>query len=171
MAKSLDQVNLEKEVQANEGASTNTEDLEIAVLMAQDMLANGGMQVIEDAINQSEDPAMVIGQFLGQLIGQLAEGLMEQFPDFDARVFLAKDGWLDIILDHIEDELGYPDNFSDQIYSEVLELIKAAASSPEAPNNVMGVEEEEGDLPAQPLPPAPAAQPMQPGMPRAGGMM
>lgn len=170
MAKSLDQVNMEKEVQANEGASTNAEDLEIAVLMAQDMLANGGMQVIKDAINQSQDPALVVGQFLGQLIGQLAEGLTQQFPDFDARIFLAKDGWLDTILEYIEDELGYPENFSDQIYTEVLELIKAAASGPEAPNNVMGGEEE-GSLPEQPDPAAPPGQPGQPSLPNAGGMM
>lgn len=170
MAKSLDQVNMEKEVQANEGASTNAEDLEIAVLMAQDMLANGGMQVIKDAINQSQDPALVVGQFLGQLIGQLAESLTQQFPDFDARIFLAKDGWLDTILEYIEDELGYPENFSDQIYTEVLELIKAAASGPEAPNNVMGGEEE-GSLPEQPDPAAPPGQPGQPSLPNAGGMM
>lgn len=170
MAKSLDQVNLEKEVKDNEGAATNTDDLEIAVLMAQDMLDNGGIQVIKDAINQSEDPALVVGQFLGQMIGQLAEGLMQQFPDFDARVFLAKDGWLDIILDYIEDELGYPDNFSDQIYTEVLELIKAAASGPEAPNNVMGGEEE-GQMPEMPQPAAQPGQPSQPAQPNAGGMM
>lgn len=170
MSKSLDQVNLEKEVAANEGASTNSEDLEIAVLMAQDMLDGGGMDVIKNAINQSQDPALVVGQFLGQLIGQLGESLIQQFPDFDMRVFLAKGGWLDIILDYIETELGYPDNFSDQIYSEVMELIKAAASSPEAPNNVM----EAGGQGALPEQPAPAAQPnpaAQPGLPNAGGMM
>ena len=170
MSKSLDQVNLEKEVAANEGASTNSEDLEIAVLMAQDMLDNGGMDVISNAINQSQDPALVVGQFLGQLIGQLGESLQQQFPDFDMRVFLAKGGWLDIMLDYIETELGYPANFSDQIYSEVMELIKAAASSPEAPNNVM----EAGGQGALPEQPNPAAQPLpaqQPGMPNAGGMM
>lgn len=168
MAKSLDQVNLEKEVAANEGAQTNVEDLEIAVLMAEDMLANGGMQVIKDAINQSQDPALVVGQFLGQLIGQLGEQLQQQFPDFDMRVFLAQGGWLEQILDYIETELGYPEEFSDQIYSEVLELIKAAASSPEAPNNVMQAGGE-GTLPAMPSPPAPAGQPSQPGLPQAGG--
>lgn len=170
MAKSLDQVNLEKEVAANEGAQTNVEDLEIAVLMAEDMLANGGMQVVKDAINQSQDPALVVGQFLGQLIGQLGEQLQQQFPDFDMRVFLAKGGWLEQILDYIETELGYPEEFSDQIYSEVLELIKAAASSPEAPNNVMQAGGE-GALPAMPNPPAPAGQPSQPGLPQAGGMV
>ena len=170
MAKSLDQVTLEKEVAANEGAQTNAEDLEIAVLMAEDMLANGGMQVIKDAINQSQDPALVVGQFLGQLIGQLGEKLQQQFPDFDMRVFLAKGGWLEQILDYIETELGYPSEFSDQIYSEVLELIKAAASSPEAPNNVMQAGGE-GALPAMPTPPAPAGQPSQPGLPQAGGMV
>lgn len=169
MSKSLDQVNLEKEVAANEGASTNAEDLEIAVLMAQDMLDGGGMDVIRNAINQSQDPALVVGQFLGQLIGQLGESLMQQFPDFDMRVFLAQGGWLEIILDYIETELGYPEDFSDQIYSEVLELIKAAASSPEAPNNVM----EAGGQGALPEQPDPAAQPFpaqQPGMPNAGGL-
>lgn len=170
MAKSLDQVNLEKSVKENEGAQTNTDDLEIAVLMAQDMLEQGGIQVIRDAINQSQDPALVVGQFLGQLIGQLGEQLQQKFPDFDMRVFLADGGWLDQILDYIETELGYPENFSDQIYSEVLELIKAAASGPEAPNNVMG-EEEEGSMPAQPEMPNPPAPGGIPTQPSAGGMM
>lgn len=114
------------------------QDVEIAVRMAIKMLNEGdGIQVIKDAIDKSQDPAMVIGQFLAQLMGALGEKLAQEIG-LDPRVFLAKDGFLDKILDYIEVKLKYPEDFSDQIYAQVLEAIKAAATNPPAPNNVMG---------------------------------
>lgn len=161
MAKSLDDVRNEKVVEENQGAKVSDQDTELVVRMTVRLLDQGGMKLIEDAINKSQDPAMVIGQFLTQIIGTLAEQLGEQI-NLDPRVFLAKNGWLDHVLDYIEKQLGYPEEFSDQIYAATLETIKAAAMSPPAPNNVMGGEPEQA--PAQP------AMPAQPGMPPAGGM-
>lgn len=161
MGKSLDDVRNEKFVEANQGAEVSPQDTELVVRMTIQLLDQGGLKVIEDALNKSQDPAMVVGQFLAQMIGVLAEQLGEQI-NLDPRVFLAKGGWLDHVLDYIEKQLGYPEEFSDQIYSATLETIKAAAMSPPAPNNVMGGEPEQ-----------PAAQPpmpAQPGMPPAGGM-
>lgn len=114
------------------------QDVEIAVRMAIKMLNEGdGLQVIKDAIDKSQDPAMVIGQFLAQLMGALGEKLAQEIG-LDPRAFLATDGFLDKILDYIEVKLKYPEDFSDQIYAQVLEAIKAAATNPPAPNDVMG---------------------------------
>jgi hypothetical protein len=124
------------------------EDVEIAFRMAVQMLTEGGgIDVIKKAVNESQDPAMVIGQFLAQLMGQLAEKLQAE-AGIDPKIFLAKDGWLDLMLNYIEKKLGYPPEFSDQVYTQVLDVIKAAAQSPEAPNNVM-----EPDAPQGPPPP------------------
>lgn len=102
-------------------------DVEIAVRMTIKMLQEGGgMKVIVDAIEESQQPAQVIGQFLAQMIGQLAENLQREM-DIDPKIFLAKGGWLDSILNYIEKELDMPPEFSDEIYPEVLETIKGAA--------------------------------------------
>lgn len=159
MAKSLDQINMEEQVAANEGATVSGEDVEIAFRMAVQMMnEGGGLEVIRKAINESNDPAQVIGQFLAQIMGQLAEQLQAEVG-LDPRIFLAKDGWLDLMLDYIEQELGYPEEFSDEIYTQVLDVIKAAAQGPQAPNNVM-----EQGVPSQG---APQQQPPAP----TGGMM
>lgn len=129
-------------------------DAEIAVRMAIKMLNEGnGLQVIKDAIDKSQDPALVIGQFLAQMMGALGEQLAQKIG-LDPRVFLAQGGFLEKILDYIEVKLGYPEDFSNEIHTQVLETIKAAAQSPQA---------------AQPGAPQPGA-PAQGGPPLDGGM-
>jgi len=173
MAKSLSQVNLEKSVKENEGVGVSDEDVDIAFRMAVEALDGGGLKVIADAIDQSNDPAKVVGQFLAQLMGQLAEQLRSEF-NIDPKIFLAKNGWLDLVLDFIEHELGYPEQFSDQIYQEVLEIIKAASSTPDAPNNVTDPNgEQQGSLPPVAEQAAVAEQagvPAAPGQPGMGGI-
>lgn len=160
MAKSLSQMNMEENVKDSEGHQVNDEDVEIAFRMAVQMLDDGGLQMMADAIDKSNDPAQVIGQILAQMIGQMAEQLRDEY-NIDPRIFLAKNGWLDQILDYIEHELNYPADFSDEIYQQVLELIKAAASSPDAPNNVT----DQAGTGINPMP----AQPDQAAMPQQGG--
>lgn len=110
--------------------SYSREDAELATRMLIKMMNEaGGLQVIQDAIQQSQDPAQVIGQFLAQIMGQLAEELNKQ-AGIDPGVFLAKEGVLEAILNYIEGKLGFPEDFSDQVYGQVLEVIKAAAQSP-----------------------------------------
>lgn len=166
MPRSLEEAQTQAVVKENQGERVSGEDTEIAVRMTIQMLSEGGLQVIEDAINKSEDPALVIGQFLAQLMVVLGDQLGQQI-NLDPRVFLAKGGWLDEILDYIEKKLGYPEEFSDQVYAQVVETIKAASMQPPAPNDVMqgayGEGEEEQAMPAQP------AQPRSPGIPQAGG--
>lgn len=138
MAKSLDDVNNERAVEEQRGREVSGEDAELVVRMVIKMLSEGdGLRVIESAINQSQDPAQVIGQFLAQMLGQLAEQLANEVG-VDPAVILAKNGALEKILDYIERKLGYPSEFSDQVYAQVLETIKAGAMSPPAPNDVMG---------------------------------
>lgn len=136
MATSLDQVAAERTVKENEGKVVDDRDVEIAFRMAVQLLNEGGMDVIKQAINQSQDPAQVIGQMLAQIMATLAQKLQEQI-EIDPSIFLAQGGWLDLVLDYIEKKLGYPSNFSDQIYTQVVEIIKAASKGPDAPNSVM----------------------------------
>lgn len=141
MATSLDQVQNEKQVEQNKGKNYNGPELEMAVRLGAKLLQEGGLDVIKKAIDQSQDPAQVVGQFLAQVMAKLAEQMRDNYGA-DPGMFLAKGGWLDYMLDIIENELGYPEEFSDQIYNQVLEIIKAAASNPPAPNNVMGGQEQ-----------------------------
>lgn len=132
MATSLDKTNTQGKTEYP------AEDVEIAVRMAIKLLNEGnGLKVIADAIQQSKDPAQVVGKFLAQLIGQLAEKLRDE-AGIDPGIFIAKNGFLDQILDYIEKKLGYPSDFSDQVYSEVLDTIKAAARSPRPQGQVSG---------------------------------
>lgn len=109
------------------------EDIELAVRMAIKMLNEGnGLKLIEDSIRKSKDPAQVIGKFLAQMMGQLAEKLRDELG-IDPGIFIAQGGFLDVILDYIETQLGYPADFSDKIYVEVLDTIKAAAQQPAPP--------------------------------------
>jgi|SRR5690606_30947732 len=114
------------------------EDVEIAVRLAIKMLnEGGGLKIIADAIQQSKDPAQVIGKLLAQMIGQLAEKLRDEVG-INPGIFIAKNGFLDQILDYIETKLGYPEDFSDQIYVQVLDTIKAAARTPRPQGQVSG---------------------------------
>lgn len=149
---------LEKIGQQEKAQAENTvaeEDIEIATRLGiQLLMEGGGMQQIETAIRQSQEPAQFLGQFLAQLIAQLAEQLQGQV-DLDPRAFLSKGGFLENILNFIEDQLGLPAEFSDQVWMEVVEVIKAAANNP---NDIR---------PAAPgAPPAQQASPM----PAEGGM-
>ena len=159
MAKSLDQVDAQRQLEANEGREVPQDDLEIAFRMGVQLLNDGGLDMLRKAINESTDPAVVIGQFLAQLMGQMAETLRDEV-DIDPAIFLAKGGWLDMMLDYIETKLGYPEQFSDQIYSEVLEIVKAGAMGSEAPNNVMEMGQEGGEMPQQPEVPGMANPPI-----------
>lgn len=137
MATSLDQVQTEKQVEQGSGKEYGGPEIEMAVRLGAKILKEGGLEIIKKAIDQSQDPAQVVGQFLSQIMAKLAEQMRDQYGA-DPGMFLAKGGWLDYMLDFIEGQLGYPEEFSDQVYSQVLEIIKAAAMSPPAPNNVMG---------------------------------
>jgi hypothetical protein len=120
----------------NDKQQISGEDTELVVRMVIKMLSEGeGLQVIDTAVRESQDPALVVGQFLAQMMAALMEQLSGELG-VDPRVVLAEGGALETILDYIESQLGYPEEFSDEIYVQVLETIKAAAQQPPAGNQV-----------------------------------
>lgn len=115
----LDQMGMQPE------ASGGDEDTRTVVLMGKAMLKQGGLDVIKKALAQSKDKAQVIGTFLAQMTGQMAEMTAEE--GIDPAIYGQPGGFLDQILDYIELQLGLPPEFSDEVYTETLETIKAAS--------------------------------------------
>jgi hypothetical protein len=151
--KSLDAMPEEKAPAAKkEGKSS---DKELVSMMGMAMLDNGGLDTIKAALQSSQDPGQVVGQFVAQMAGQLAQMTQEQMG-IDPSVYGEPDGFLDQILNYIEMELQLPPEFSDQVYGETLEVMKAAAAGG-------------GEAEQQPGAPAPAPAGGMPGL-DAGGM-
>jgi hypothetical protein len=103
-------------------------DKELVSMMGMAMLDNGGLQTIQQALQSSQDPGQVVGQFLAQMVGQLAESTQQNFG-IDPSVYGEEDGFIDQTLNYIETSLGLPKEFSDQVYGEVLEIMKAVSMS------------------------------------------
>lgn len=107
-----------------------SDDSQLVSMMGMAMLDNGGLQTIQQALQSSQDPGQVVGQFLAQLIGQMAEFTAATLQ-IDPAVYTEPNGFLDQILDYIERKLQLPPEFSDQVYGDTLEVIKAAAANPQ----------------------------------------
>ena len=102
----------EQMTQENTNALSKEEesDLTIMVTMAEDMIDEGGWQVLQQA-EQSSDPSVVVGQFLMQLGSQLGE----QLPfDISPRIMLAEGGWLEQVSDYLQEEYGIPKEVMDR---------------------------------------------------------
>lgn len=114
-------------------------DLEIAVKLSEKMLMEGGgIKVIADALRTSQSPSQVVGQFFAQMFAQMQESF-PQGMEISPNVWLAKGGVLEQLLDFLETKLGLPKDFSDKIYNDTLEVIKAAAQGSEnAPQQDQG---------------------------------
>lgn len=78
-------------------------DLEIAVLLGQRLLDDGGFDVVEKAVASSSDPGQVIGQFIMQMGTQLMESMPEG-TELSPAILLAPGGWVEQISDYIQDE-------------------------------------------------------------------
>ena len=85
-------------------------DLQISVMLAENLIDEGGWQVIQQA-EQSSDPAVVVGQFLLQLGAQLGESLPFEISP---RIMLAKGGWLEQVSDYLQEEYGVPKQVMDR---------------------------------------------------------
>lgn len=153
----------EEEQQVIEDTPVDEQQVEIVTRLAIKMMKDGGaLGTLEKALTQSKDPAEVVGQFIVQMIGALMENLKTQI-DLDPRVFLVPDGFLDNILDFIEDQLSLPEEFSEEVEGAVLEMIKALAQGEQQPAPAQGPGLEQGP-PQGAMPPAPQ------GGPGLGGM-
>lgn len=128
-------------------------DLRLAVAMMQRLLDEKGLDLIKQALNTSKDPAQVVGNLLSQMIVQMQENFPPEL-NVSPRIYLAKNGALEQILDFIEKRLGLPSRFSDDVYGTVVEIIKAGAMSPEQAQG-RAAQPQQSPQPAPPAPQAP----------------
>lgn len=128
-------------------------DAKLVSMMGMAMLDKGGLDQIKTALSSSQDPGQVVAQFIAQMAGRLAEYTSAEM-DIDPGVFAQPNGFIDQILGYIEKKLGLPEEFSDQVYGEVLEVMKAAAAQPP-----QGQEQAPAGPPQQAAPPAPGPAP------------
>lgn len=131
------------------------QDLKIGVMMAQKMLDEGGLEVVETAISQSKDPAQVIGQFLLQM----GQQMMESMPDdmkLSPKILLCKYGWLEQVSDYIREEADVKKDVMDKAEIYVASTAQQMAAAKQSNGQTNGVE-------AQPPIPSPAAPVAGPG--------
>lgn len=102
------------------------DDKQLVSMMGMAMLDNGGLETIQQALQSSQDPGQVVGQFIAQMAGQLAESTQANLG-IDPAVFAQPDGFVEQMLQYIETSLKLPPEFSDQVYGETMEVLKAAA--------------------------------------------
>lgn len=102
-----EQLAAKEEPQSDPNGLTDQEeqDLEIALLMGERLLEDGGYDVLQKAVDTSSDPSQVIGQFFIQVIQKLSDDFPEDMK-LSPRIYLAKGGWLEQMMDKVIDELG-----------------------------------------------------------------
>lgn len=79
-------------------------DLRIGVLMGEQFLDEGGLDVIQKAMDSSSDPAQVIGQFFVQLIQKMQESMPSEMK-LSPKIYLSKHGWLEQMMDYVIEKL------------------------------------------------------------------
>lgn len=156
----------EKKESKGKGQEVN-EDAQLVTMMGMKMLDQGGLQTIQKALETSEDPAQVTGQFLAQMVGRMAEMTANDLGIAPA-VYAQPNGFLDQILDYIEAKLSLPKEFSDQVYGETMEVMKAAAMDPKQAQQMQQGGPPQGQPPGPLGPQAPGPQP---GVPLDQGVM
>ena len=117
-------------------------DLQTAVLLAERLFEEGGFDVIEQAIETSSDPAQVIGQFLIQMIKQMDEAAPNE-SKFSKRIYLAKGGWVEQVMDFIIDEFQLDYAVADKAEVYVAETIQQMAKA----GNTAGAAPQPGEAP------------------------
>lgn len=133
---------VQKEAPADSSRLTEEEekDLSIVVILAENLIDDGGIEVIDQALAESKDPAQVIGQFLMQMVSQMSEQFPAEFS-ISPRVFLAEGGWVEQISDYLQEEYDVPREVMDraemfiaaQADSMAQGAVQQDAAQPEAP--------------------------------------
>lgn len=105
----------QKEAPQKEERLTDDEenDLKIAVLFAEKLIDEGGIDVIDQAVKESSDPSQVIGQFMMQMASQMQEQLPEDMK-LSPRIFFAVGGWVEQVSDYLQDEYKIPRKVMDR---------------------------------------------------------
>lgn len=160
MASSLEENALAQQQLAEEEEDTEEQDtltdqeeqdLHIAWLMAEQLLEDGGIDVVLQAVDSSGNPAQVVGQFIAQLIMQISEAL-EGEDQLSPKIYFSENGLVEIIGDYLEDE-GVPEDVVGNAEVVCLSIMQSVAQG-----NQQGM----APTPAPGMPPA---------MPQPGGMM
>lgn len=106
------------------------EDLKIAVMLSENLIDDGGWEVISQALEQSSDPGQVIGDFLMKLVMQISEQMPNEIT-LSPRVFLAEGGWVEQISDYLQEQYGVPQDVMDraEIYigTQAMSMAQGAA--------------------------------------------
>lgn len=87
---------------SNKLSSEEEDDLKIAVLFAEKLIDEGGIDVIDQAVKESSDPGQVVGQFMMQMASQLGEKLPEDMK-LSPRIFFAEGGWVEQVSDYLQE--------------------------------------------------------------------
>ena len=132
------------------------QDLDIAVNLAKEMIDDGGYDLISTALDQSNDPGQVIGQFLMQLGSQIFENMPEDIT-LSPRVMLAHDGWVEQVSDYLQEEYEISKEVMDRAESYIgaMAMQMAQGGGQQAPGQA----------------PAPEQAAPQPGLAGAAGGM
>ena len=136
---SLEQEALQEEEmmeEDEEGVLTADEDrdLHIAWMVVEELMEQGAIDVILDALDNSASPEQLIGQAIAQMMMQVEE----QFTGEDKlspRIFFAENGLLEIIGDYLEDE-GVPEDVvgkSEMVAFATLQQVGQQNSAPQQP--------------------------------------
>lgn len=89
------------------------QDLSIMVNLSKEFIDDGGVDVIDQAVEQSSDPGTVIGQFLMQLASQISEQLPEDV-EISPKIFFARGGWIEQISDYLQEQYGVSKEIMDK---------------------------------------------------------
>lgn len=146
----LDTEMQEPQTDENDLSDEEEDDLRIALSVCESLIDEGGYQVIEQAL-KSKDPGTVIGQFLMQMVSQMAESLPEGI-ELSPRIFFAHGGLVEQLSDYLQDEYDVPKKDMDR--AEI--YIGTAAQS-----MAQGQQSQQGQ--PQPAAPEQQAQPVMPG--------
>lgn len=103
------------------------QDLAIGVLLGERFLQEGGFDVISEALKGSSDPSQPIGQFFITLIKKLMED-MPADVQLSPRIFLAKNGWVEQMMDMVIDELKIDIKIADKAEIYIADTISQMAS-------------------------------------------
>lgn len=167
MKKSLEQMK-SKEAPNKDDILTDKDakDQRMLVQMGVDILEQGkAIQTIKAALESSEDPAQVVGQVMSQTLMALAEQSVQEMG-VNPKIFLAKGGWLNDMLDYLEGKLGLPADFSEEVWYSVVETVKAAVQAAQKG----GQAPQPGPGPGQQEQPMGGGQPAPANGPQMGGM-
>lgn len=125
-------------------------DLAIAVALGQRMLVDaGGLDAITKAVQSTADPAQVISKFLVQLLLKIKDACSAQGVELSPSIVLGRGGWVEQMLELVEDKLKFPEEWSVEILDDIMETFKAMSQSPQ-----QGGQSPQGGAPAQQPQPA-----------------